>query len=109
MANEIISKKTRYELREFLVSWTLREIEMEFDAADIPCHPPERLRLPSGARRSLVEQYYASLDLTKPADAKKLLTVYENVLAKTEPQWRDIADRLKNGSTRTALFSKMED
>jgi hypothetical protein len=94
MAQEIISKKTRYEFREFLVGWTLREIEMEFDAADISCHPPEGLRLPTGARRSLVEQYYASLDLTKPADSKKLLAVYGNVLAKTEAQWPDIADRL---------------
>jgi hypothetical protein len=43
MAGEIISKKTRYEFREFFVGWVLREIEMEFDAADIPCHPPEGL------------------------------------------------------------------
>jgi hypothetical protein len=94
MAQEIIAKKTRYEFREFLVGWTLREIEMEFDAADISCHSADGLRLPTGARRSLVEQYYASLDFTRPADAKKLLTVYENVLAKTETQWPDIADRL---------------
>lgn len=68
MPNEIVSKKTRNEFREFLVGWTLREIEMEFDAADIPCHPSEGLNLPSGARRGLVEQYYASrvpLDLIK--------------------------------------------
>jgi hypothetical protein len=41
MTQEIISKKTRYEFREFLVGWTLREIEMEFDAADIPGHSPD--------------------------------------------------------------------
>lgn len=86
MPNEIVSKKTRNEFREFLVGWTLREIEMEFDAADIPCHTSEGLNLPSGARRSLVEQYYASLDLTMPEDARKLLTVYENVLAKAQTQ-----------------------
>jgi hypothetical protein len=94
MAREIISKKTRYEFREFLVAWTLREIEMEFDAADIPCHPPEGLRLPGGARRSLVEQYYASLDLTKQADAKKLLAVYENILVRTAEQSPDVPERL---------------
>jgi hypothetical protein len=66
MPIEIVSKKTRYEFREFLVGWTLRQIEMEFDAADIPCHSGEGLRLPDGARRSLVERYYASIDLTRP-------------------------------------------
>jgi hypothetical protein len=94
MAQEIISKKTRYEFREFLVGWTLREIELEFDAADIPCHPPEGLRVHSGARRSQVEQYYASLDLTKHADAKKLLTVYENILVKTAAQSPEVATHL---------------
>jgi hypothetical protein len=84
MAGEIISKKTRYEFREFFVGWVLREIEMEFDAADIQCHSPEGLNLPAGARRSLVEQYYASLDLTKPEDARKLLCVYENALSRLE-------------------------
>jgi len=34
----------------------------------------------SGARRSFVEQYYASLDFTKWNDVCKLLKVYENVL-----------------------------
>ena len=36
MARDIISKKTRYEFREYFVGLTLREIEMEFDAADVP-------------------------------------------------------------------------
>jgi Abortive infection C-terminus len=82
MAQEIISKKTRNEFREFLVGSTLREIEMEFDAADIDCHPADGINLPTGERRSLVERYYASLDLTKYDDAKKLLTVYENILTR---------------------------
>jgi hypothetical protein len=34
----------------------------------------------------LVEQYYASLDLTKPEDARKLLNVYENALSKLEEE-----------------------
>lgn len=38
MKNELISKKTRYTFREFLVTWTLREIELEFDSADIICN-----------------------------------------------------------------------
>lgn len=83
MANELISKKTRYEFREFFVSWNLREIEMEFDAADVPIdanYEPST----SGARRSLVEKYYHSVDWTKWNDVRKILTVYENVLSHLE-------------------------
>jgi hypothetical protein len=94
MTPDIISKKTRNEFREFLVGWTLREIEMEFDAADIACRSEEGLLLPSGARRSLVERYYASLDLTTHADAVKLLAVYENILERTTAEWPDMAARL---------------
>jgi len=76
---ELISKKTRNEFREFLTGWTLMEIEMEFDAAIVSCaiqYDPQM----SGQRRSLVEQYYHSLDFTDPADVRKLLTAYENIL-----------------------------
>ena len=79
MAQQLVSKKTRYEFREFLVGWTLREIEMEFDAADIPCDSAYQPQL-SGQRRSLVEQYYHSLDFTNPADVRKLLKAYESIL-----------------------------
>jgi hypothetical protein len=83
MARDLISKKTRYEFREYFVGVVLREIEMEFDAADVPCdkdyNPPM-----SGARRSLVEQYYHAVDWTKWRDVRKVLTVYENILARLE-------------------------
>lgn len=79
MSGDIISKKTRYEFREFLVAWTLREIEAEFDAADIPL-AENYVPTVRGARRGLVEQYYRSLDFASPADTKKLLKAYENVL-----------------------------
>jgi len=77
--SDLISKKTRYEFREFLVDWTLREIEGEFDAADVerdtdfipPC---------SGQRRSLVEQYYHTVDWTSRSDLRKVLAAYENIL-----------------------------
>ncbi len=79
MATELISKKTREELREYFVGTTLRIIESEFDAADVPYDgdydPPV-----SGQRRSLVEQYYHAIDFTKWIDVRKFLTVYENVL-----------------------------
>ena len=81
MNEDLVSKKTRQVFREHFVGWTLREISDEFDAADIPCdleyQPPV-----SGQRRSLVEQYYHAVNWTDWRDVKKVLRVYENVLAK---------------------------
>ncbi len=83
MAEDFINKKTRNEFREYLVGWTLREIEMEFDAADIICDsdyiPPT-----SGARRSLVEQYYHTIDFKNWKQVQRLLKVYEYILINLE-------------------------
>jgi hypothetical protein len=83
MTRELISKRTRINFREFLVGWTLREIAIEFDGAEI-----ERDRSfesdVSGQRRSLVEQYYCTLDFTKPSDAKRLLAAYEGIVERAE-------------------------
>jgi len=79
MSRDLISKKTRNEFREFLVGWTLGQIKMELDAADIP-RDLDYVPFESGERRSLVEQYYHSLDFTAPADVCKLLKAYENIL-----------------------------
>jgi hypothetical protein len=90
MALEIISKKARQELREFFVGTTLRTIEMEFDAADVPCAHDYTPGV-GGARRSLVEQYYHSLDFTRWDDARKFLRVYENILTQLEQSSFDTA------------------
>jgi hypothetical protein len=83
----LLSKKTLLEFREHLVGWTLRTISAQFDSADIACdlsyHPPV-----SGERRGLVEQYYRTLDLSKPSDVHKLVAVFENVLTKLEDDLR---------------------
>lgn len=85
---DIISKKTRLEFREYFVTTTLRHISQEFDAADVPCradyNPPV-----SGARRSLVEQYYRAVDFSSWREVRKVLRVYENVMLSLE-------DRSKN-------------
>ena len=85
MAADLISKKTRYEFREYFVNTTLREIEMEFDAADVPFDEDYQPKI-SGQRRSLVEQYYHAVDWTKWNDVRKILIVYENVLSQLEEQ-----------------------
>ena len=85
LADDLISKKTRTELREYFVSTSLREIQTEFDAADVP-FADDYVPNVSGQRRSLVEQYYHAVDWSKWADVRKILTVYENVLASLEDQ-----------------------
>ncbi len=79
MPHELISKKTRSEFREFLVGWVLREIVDVFEAADIECRTEYQPPV-GGQRRSLVEQYYASLDSSDQRDVKKLLKAYEYIL-----------------------------
>jgi len=82
---ELISGKTRTEFREFLVGWTLRQIESEFSAAGLE---PDRSYDPQlgGQRRELVEQYYHRLDFTDAGDIEKVLQVYEAILIDSEGQ-----------------------
>ena len=76
---DLISRKTRIEFREFLVGWTIREISDEFDAADIR-RDANFVPDVSGARRSLVEQFYHTLNFTSPVDVGKLVQAFENIL-----------------------------
>jgi len=83
MTQELISKKTLYEFQEYFVGRTLREIEAEFDAADVPFDADHVPRI-SGARRSLVQKYYHAVDWTDWTDVRRVLVVYQNVLASLE-------------------------
>ena len=82
MPEQLITKKTLYELQEYLSgAYVLREIEQLFDSADIPLsedHQPGT----SGQRRTLVARYYHSIDLTKWEHVRKMLHVFELVLDK---------------------------
>ncbi len=77
---DLISKRTRREFQEYFVSTTLRVIERYFDNYDIQHTALPAEKLPSGQRRGLVEEYYASIDWTNPADIKKVLHAYTDVL-----------------------------
>jgi len=83
MSKELISKKTRNELCEYFVGTTLREIETEFDNVDIDCDL-EFTPVVTGQRRTLVQQYYHSLDWGKWADVRKFVQLYENILNELE-------------------------
>jgi hypothetical protein len=78
----VISKQTRLAFREHLVGWTLRTISDLFDAADVARGSPEGVI--GGARRALVEEYYASVDWSSAPDTRKVLRVYEEVLQTIE-------------------------
>jgi len=83
VSQELVSIKTRQVFRENMVGWVLREISDEFDAARIDCdlsHQP----LVSGQRRTLVEQYYHTVDWADWGQVKKVLQVFETVLHRAE-------------------------
>jgi hypothetical protein len=78
------SPRTRQLFREHLVGTVLRYIDDVFSAAGIVKKhlPPEQL--PSGERRSLVEEYYAGVDWVSPGDVAKVLRAYEHILLDAE-------------------------
>lgn len=82
--NDLVSSRTRRELREYFVGFsTLSVIRNEFDAADIvedeEYEPPV-----SGQRRTLIEKYYHSLDFSRYPDVRKFLNVFESAMADLE-------------------------
>ena len=76
---DLISKATRNRFREVLVGFVLREIEMFFEGAGL-ASKEDHVPPVTGARRSLVEQYYANIDFTSPTDVKKLLSAYGEIV-----------------------------
>lgn len=88
MNTELISIKTRQVFREQMVGWVLREISDEFDAAKVDCNLSFQPSV-SGQRRTLIEQYYHTVDWSNSADIKKILMVFENVLHRAENLMED--------------------
>lgn len=82
MKNRIISTKTCIEFREHFVSYTLREISNAFDAHEIRCDLEYQPHGISGQRRTLVEQYYYTVDWSDRKSTKRVLRVFEDVVSK---------------------------
>ena len=107
MTRDLISKTTRNEFRELLVGYTLREIEMTFDAGDLT--PREGYQpTVSGERRGLVEAYYANLDFSSPSDVKNLLAVYEEVIELLRKAQDHVINPESVDGTIIALLRRME-
>jgi hypothetical protein len=106
MTRDLINKTTRNEFRELLVGYTLREIEMTFDAGGLVPRADYQPTV-GGQRRGLVEAYYAGLDFSSPSDVKRLLPVYEEVIENlTQAAERQLGDSYT--ATINGLLRRME-
>jgi hypothetical protein len=83
MKEELISPGLRLDFREFCVDLVLRQIDDIFQMAEIQPGILPKDRYISGARRSRVEEYYASINWTQPEDIQKFLNVLGLVLSQT--------------------------
>jgi len=106
MSRELISKATRNEFREILTGYTLREIEMIFDAGNLQPLADYQATV-GGQRRGLVEAYYANLDFSSVTDAKNLLAVYDEILGKLTQASERQPDQ-NHRATMNSLLRRME-
>ena len=91
MTRDLISRITRNEFREALTDFTLRDIEMIFQAGDLEPRAGHNPNV-GGQRRTLVEQYYANIDFGSLADVRKVLRAYSEFME----QLRRMKDRPYN-------------
>ena len=104
---EMLSKATRNEFREAFTYFSLREIEIMFDAGELS---PDANHTPtvSGQRRGLVEQYYAAIDFADSADVQRVLRAYEEILMKLEAPGSIGIEDHKRGEIAQKLRMRME-
>lgn len=93
---ELISRRTRNEFREAFSRWgVIRTIHVAFDNERFS---PDRSYEPdtSGARRSLVEQYYHAIDFADPHQVRRLLRVYQDLIADVAASSPETAQKLRS-------------
>ena len=80
---ELVSKNARRMAREYLTSWTLREIGDLFEdngfQANLAFSPAT-----SGERRTYVEQFYYAVDWSSREQVERMLLVFEAILDEAE-------------------------
>ena len=79
MPEPIVSIKTRNEFREYFVGTTLRVIAEAFNGAGVRCDLDYSPSV-GGQRRTLVEQYYKTVDWSDWRAVSRAVKVYENLL-----------------------------
>lgn len=75
-----VSKRVRLELREHLVGFVLREIEILFESEGFERFAVPESELPSGQRRSLAEEYLRGINWDDQDHRRRFLRVAEQVL-----------------------------
>lgn len=104
MTRPIISQPTCDEFEDVFAGITLAQIRKFFGAAHL--HPDEDFDPgPTGERRSLVRRYYATIDFCDPADIKRLLLVFEEVILYLERQAEQWPEALKQ---KNGLLQRMQ-
>jgi hypothetical protein len=95
MHGPILSQKTRIEFREYFVGKTLREIRDAFDSGGVLCDLEYQPAV-AGERRSLVEQYYHTVDWRDWRSVRKVIAVYRDEIRElqapsfhTNSDWRE--------------------
>jgi hypothetical protein len=106
MPRPLLSRRTLIELREYLVgNYVVRTIEELFNTEGIPCDtdydPGE-----SSVRRTLVEQYYHSLNLTAKEDVDKLFRAFAAVLFEIEVA--NTPEQLQKNLSFQAIVKRLE-
>ena len=79
MNANLISSGTRVDFREALTSFTLQQIRDIFAAGEFEPNLQHQPTV-SGERRTLVEQYFANIDLANQKHIKRLLAVFEELI-----------------------------
>lgn len=104
-----ISKKMRIEFREAMTGLVLRDITNLFDGADVACDldyaPPAAI---SGARRTLVEQYYSTIRWEDPSDLAKIIKVFEAYLVYLEAESTDAVRSQHLRESAKSAFERMK-
>jgi hypothetical protein len=106
MSRELISKTARNEFRELLTGYTLREIEMTFDAGGLRPRVNYQATV-GGQRRGFVEAYYANTDFSCAQDVKQVLAVYEEIIENLT-QAADQRPEQNHPATINSLLRRME-
>jgi len=91
---DLISRATRTAFRETLVGYVLREIGDFFEDAGVELGQLSADSMISGQRRTLVEEYYASVDWTRPSSVRPVVAAYEAILIDISSR---VADPLASG------------
>ena len=106
MGANLISAGTRTEFRDVLSSHVLREIRDIFTAGEFAPNLQYRPDV-TGERRTLVEQYFANIDLANPQHVKRLLTVFEELIFRlgNASEWESAQH---NQQTINTLLGRMQ-